>query len=204
MRTLASIAAFVLLTLAPAGAFATDPAAGASATDPADEMTSQMHEWVNYERPLFEPVEVQVDGAKLTVLDATIESHPFEDDTTIVKVTMRAHRGESPATVSRVALKHLNGSSYPVAYVKAAPGKVLKEQGFKVYTFRLPETDQESLKSLEVTVASAKEGAEPTSTQVELDVGEQVRFSDLDFASFSAGPAFLMFFYYIITTSSAF
>ena len=201
MRTLASIAAFVLLTLAPAGAFATDPA---SATDPADEMTSQMHEWVNYERPPFEPVEVQVDGAKLTVLDATIESHPFEDDTTIVKVTMRAHRGESPATVSRAALKHLNGSSYPVAYVKAAPGKVLKEQGFKVYTFRLPETDQESLKSLEVTVASAKDGDQPTSTQVELDVGEQVRFSDLDFASFSAGPAFLMFFYYIITTSSAF
>lgn len=195
MRTLASIAAFVLLILAPAGA---------SATDPADEMTSQMHEWVNYERPPFEPVEVQVDGVKLTVLDATIESHPFEDDTTIVKVTMRAHRGESPATVSQAALTHLNGSSYPVAYIKAAPGKVLKEQGFKVYTFKLPETDQESLKSLEVTVASAKEGAEPTSTQVELEVGEQVRFSDLDFATFAALPAFFLLFYTILTTSSAF
>ena len=195
MRTLASIAAFVLLILAPAGA---------SATDPADEMTSQMHEWVNYERPPFEPVEVQVDGVKLTVLDATIESHPFEDDTTIVKVTMRAHRGGSLATVSQVALTHLNGSSYPVAYIKAAPGKVLKEQGFKVYTFKLPETDQESLKSLEVTVASAKEGAEPTSTQVELEVGEQVRFSDLDFATFAALPAFFLLFYTILTTSSAF
>ena len=195
MRTLASIAAFVLLILAPAGA---------SATDPADEMTSQMHEWVNYERPPFEPVEVQVDGVKLTVLDATIESHPFEDDTTIVKVTMRAHRGESPATVSQAALTHLNGSSYPVAYIKAAPGKVLKEQGFKVYTFKLPETDQEFLKSLEVTVASAKDGAQPTSTQVELEVGEQVRFSDLDFATFAALPAFFLLFYTILTTSSAF
>ena len=195
MRTFVSAAAIAILILVPATA---------SADGPTEEMTTQMHEWVNYERPPFEPVEVQVDGAKLTVLDATIESHPFEDDTTIVKVTMRAHRGESPATVSRAALKHLNGSSYPVAYVKAAPGKVLKEQGFKVYTFKLPETDQESLKSLEVTVASAKDGDQPTSTQVELEVGEQMRFSDLDFATFAALPAFFLLFYTILTTSSAF
>ena len=193
MRTFVSAAAIAILILVPATA---------SADGPTEEMTTQMHEWVNYERAPFEPVEVQVDGAKLTVLDATIESHPFEDDTTIVKVTMRAHRGESPATVSQAALKHLNGSSYPVAYVKAAPGKVLKEQGFKVYTFKLPETDQESLKSLEVTVAAAKDGAQPASTQVELDVGEKVRLSDLDDATFSVLSAFLLLTTFIITAAA--
>ena len=110
MRTSVPIAAVALFILAPAVA---------SAEGPAQEMTDQMHEWVQYERSSFKPVEVQVDGAKLTVLDATLESHPLEEETTIVRVVMRARRGESPAPVSRAVLKARDGSSYPVKYVKA-------------------------------------------------------------------------------------
>ena len=183
MRTSVSIAAVTLLILAPAVA---------SAEDPAQEMTDQMHEWVQYERPSFKPVEVQVDGAKLTVLDATLESHPLEEETTIVRVVMRARRGESPAAVSRAVLKARDGSSYPVKYVKATPFKAINEQGFKTYNFRLPETNQEGLESLVVTVASAN-GAEPASTQVKLAVGEQIAFSNLDNATFSLMAAFLFY-----------
>jgi hypothetical protein len=178
-----SIAAVAFLILAPAVA---------SAEGPAQEMTDQMHEWVQYERPSFKPVEVQVDGAKLTILDATLESHPLEEETTIVRVVMRVRRGESPAAVSRVVLKARDGSSYPVKYVKATPVKAINEQGFKSYNFRLPETDQEGLESLVVTVASAN-GAKPASTQVKLVVGEQIAFSNLDNATFSLMAAFLFY-----------
>ncbi len=193
MRTFVSAAAIAILILVPATA---------SADGPTEEMTTQMHEWVNYERAPFEPVEVQVDGAKLTVFDATIESHPLEDDITIVRVIMRARRGDSPAVVSRAVLKDREGSAYPVAYVKNTPVKALNERGFKAYTFRLPETGQEALKSLAVTVAAAKDGAEPASTQVELAVGEKVRLSDLDDATFSALSAFLLLTTFIITAAA--
>lgn len=183
MRISVSIAAVAFLILAPAVA---------SAEGPAQEMTDQMHEWVQYERPSFKPVEVQVDGAKLTILDATLESHPLEEETTIVRVVMRVRRGESPAAVSRVVLKARDGSSYPVKYVKATPVKAINEQGFKSYNFRLPETDQEGLESLVVTVASAN-GAKPASTQVKLVVGEQIAFSNLDNATFSLMAAFLFY-----------
>ncbi|MEE8219749.1 MAG: hypothetical protein V3R43_03840 [bacterium] len=192
MRTSLSIAAVTLLILAPAVA---------SAEDPAQEMTDQMHEWVQYERPSFKPVEVQVDGAKLTVLDATLESHPLEEETTIVRVVMRARRGESPAAVSRAVLKARNGSSYPVKYVKATPIKAINERGFKTYTFRLREIDQDELESLEVTVASAN-GAEPASTQVKLAVGEQIAFSNLDNATFSLMAAFLFYTSFLIAGAS--
>lgn len=192
MRTSVSIAAVAFLILAPAVA---------SAEGPAQEMTDQMHEWVQYERPSFKPVEVQVDGAKLTILDATLESHPLEEETTIVRVVMRVRRGESPAAVSRVVLKARDGSSYPVKYVKATPVKAINEQGFKSYNFRLPETDQEGLESLVVTVASAN-GAKPASTQVKLVVGEQIAFSNLDNATFSLMAAFLFYTGIIIAGAS--
>ncbi len=192
MRTSVSIAAVAFLILAPAVA---------SAEGPAQEMTDQMHEWVQYERPSFKPVEVQVDGVKLTVLDATLESHPLEEETTIVRVVMRARRGESPAAVSRAVLKARDGSSYPVKYVKATPVKAINEQGFKSYNFRLPETDQEGLESLVVTVASAN-GAEPASTQVKLAVGEQIGFSNLDNATFSLMAAFLFYTSVLIAGAS--
>lgn len=192
MRTSVSIAAVAFLILAPAVA---------SAEGPAQEMTDQMHEWVQYERPSFKPVEVQVDGAKLTILDATLESHPLEEETTIVRVVMRVRRGESPAAVSRVVLKARDGSSYPVKYVKATPVKAINEQGFKSYNFRLPETDQEGLESLVVTVASAN-GAKPASTQVKLAVGEQIAFSNLDNATFSLMAAFLFYTSVLIAGAS--
>lgn len=174
------------------------------ADGPEGEMTSQMHEWVDYERPTFEPLEVRVDGVRLTVFDATIESLGLEDDASIVKVVMRARRGGEPAAISHAALKGVDGKTYPVSYVKAPPVKALEEEGFRSYAFRLRETGQEELESLEVTVASAADGAGPATTQVKLEMGEQVRFSDLDFATFSALPAFFMFFYYALATSSAF
>ncbi|MDV2494937.1 MAG: hypothetical protein RX316_01840 [bacterium] len=192
MRTSVTIAAVAFIIFMPMGAFADGPA---------EEMTDQMHEWVQYERPSFKPVEVQVDGAKLTVLDATLESHPLEEETTIVRVVMRARRGESPAAVSRAVLKARDGSSYPVKYVKATPVKAINERGFKSYTFRLPETDQEGLESLVVTVASAN-GAEPASTQVKLAVGEQIAFSNLDNATFSLMAAFLFYTSFLIAGAS--
>ncbi|MFQ5893057.1 MAG: hypothetical protein ACE5H5_01965 [Nitrospinota bacterium] len=70
MRKRTAVAAAALLALGPASA---------SAMGPAEEMTQQMHEWTRYERPAFAPVEVQVDGATLTLLDATMESHPLEE-----------------------------------------------------------------------------------------------------------------------------
>lgn len=192
MRTSVTIAAVALIILAPAVA---------SAEGPAQEMTDQMHEWVQYERPSFKPVEVQVDGARLTVLDATVESHPLEEETTIVRVVMRARRGERPAAVSRAILKAHDGSSYPVKYVKATPVKAINERGFKTYTFRLPEGDQEGLESLVVTVASAN-GAKPASTQVKLAVGEQIAFSNLDNATFSVMAAFLLYTSFLIAGAS--
>ncbi|MFQ6672598.1 MAG: hypothetical protein ACE5KY_04805, partial [Candidatus Tectimicrobiota bacterium] len=109
MRKRTAVAAAALLALGPASA---------SAMGPAEEMTQQMHEWTRYERPAFAPVEVQVDGATLTLLDATMESHPMEDETTIVRVTMGARHGENPAVVSRAVLHDRDGSSYPMAYVQ--------------------------------------------------------------------------------------
>ncbi len=94
--------------------------------------------------------------------------------------------------MSRAVLKARDGSSYPVKYVKATPVKAINEQGFKTYNFRLPETNQEGLESLVVTVASAN-GAEPASTQVKLAVGEQIAFSNLDNATFSLMAAFLFY-----------
>ena len=79
MRTFVSAAAIAILILVPATA---------SADGPTEEMTTQMHEWVQYERPSFKPVEVQVDGAKLTVLDATLESHPLEEETTLQRLSL--------------------------------------------------------------------------------------------------------------------
>jgi hypothetical protein len=192
MRTSVTIAAVALLIFLPGVA---------SADGPSQEMTDQMHEWVQYERPAFEPVEVQVDGARLTVLDATVESHPMEEETTIVRVVMRALRGESTAPVSRAVLMARDGSSYPVKYVKATPVKAVNEQGFKTYTFRLRETDQDELESLEVTVASAN-GAEPASTRVKLAVGEKLAFSNLDNATFSALAAFLLYTSFLIAGAS--
>jgi hypothetical protein len=195
MRRFVSVGAAVLLALGPLTAWATSPS---------EEMTNQMQEWVDYKRPPFEPVELSVDGVQLTIFDATIEGHGLEEDSSIVKVIMRARRGEAPAKVTRAVLRGHDGTSYPMAYVKAPPAKILEEQGFKSYAFRLREVTQEDLKSLEITVASAKGEAEKTSTQLKLAMGEQIRFSDLDFASFAALPAFFMFFYYALTTSSAF
>jgi hypothetical protein len=195
MRRFVPLIAAALLVLGSASVWAAGPA---------EEMTSQMKEWVDYERPPFEPVDLDVDGFRLSVLDATIESHGLDESASIVKVIMRARRGEEPARVTRAVLKGSDGKSYPMSYVKAPPAKVLEEQGFKSYTFRLREVDRDELKSLEVTVAQAKAEAGPASTDMKLDFGEQVRLSDLDFASFAALPAFFFFFYSLMTTSSAF
>lgn len=195
MKRIVLLAAGLILVAAPQAGWADGPAG---------EVTSQMHEWVDYNRPPFEPLEVRVDGVRLTVYDATIESLGLEDDASIVKVIMRARRGEEPATISHAALKGTDGRTFPVSYVKAPPVKALEDKGFRSYAFRLKETEQEELKNLEVTVASATDGAGASTTQVKLDLGEQVRFSDLDFATFSALPAFFMFFYYALATSSAF
>lgn len=195
MRRFVPLAAAALLILVSGSVWAAGPA---------EEMTSQMKEWVDYERPPFEPVEMDVDGFRLSVLDATIESHGLDEEASIVKLIMRARRGDEPARVTRAVLKGIGGKTYPLSYVKAPPAKVLEEQGFKSYTFRLREVDGDELKSLEVTVAQAKGGAGLASTEMRLDFGEQVRLSDLDFASFATLPAFFLFFYSLMTTSSAF
>lgn len=193
MRALAALVAAVALAALPARALATSPS---------EEMDSQLKEAVEYERPSFEPMEVQVDGARLTIMDATIESHPLEDDTTIVRVTMRARRGQEPARVSRAVLLDRGGSSYSSSYVSSPSKGALRDEGFKVYNFRLPKTEQEELKSLEVTVASAKARGEPASTKVELPVGEQIGFADLDDARFGALSAFLVFTTAILAAAS--
>lgn len=195
MRRTLSFALAVSLALGPTWAWAAGPT---------EEMTSQMHEWVDYERPPFEPVEVSVDGARLTILDATIETLPLEEDASIVKVIMRARRGEAEAEVTRAVLIGHDGKRHPFSYVKAPPARILEDEGFKSYAFRLKEVEQEDLKSLEVTVAQAKGKEETVSTPVVLSMGDELRFSDLDFATFAALPAFFMFFYYAMTTSSAF